>query len=47
MPTIPDTTAYLLLGLAAISIIVGGYLISLIVRFNNAQRDALVLEELE
>jgi hypothetical protein len=44
---VPDTTAYLFLGLAAIAVLVGGYLVSLLVRFANAQRDAVVLEELE
>lgn len=42
----PETTEYLLLGLAAVGLSLGGYIVSLFVRLSNARRTITVLEDL-
>ena len=42
----PDTVAYLYLGLAVVSIIVVGYISSLVIRFRSLQKDLQVMEQL-
>lgn len=42
----PDTTSYLILGLVAFTVIFGGFVLSLLVRFNNARKDITTLETL-
>ncbi len=44
---IPDNVAYLVLGLAALVVIFGGWLVSFIVRLRGLRRDAALLAELE
>lgn len=39
----PDTNAYLLLGLAVVIVIVGGYIGTLLMRFRTAKRDITTL----
>lgn len=36
---IPDTAGYLLLGLAVVFVIMGGYVASLLLRFRSAEKD--------
>jgi hypothetical protein len=43
----PDTTNYLILGYVVFSLVMGLYLISLVVRQRNLQRDLELLKELE
>jgi len=43
----PDTTNYLILGYVVFGLVMGLYLISLVVRQRNLQRDLELLEELE
>lgn len=42
----PDTTSYLILGLVVFAIILSGFLLSLVVRFNNARKDIANIEAL-
>lgn len=42
----PDTGAYLLLGLAVVFTILGGYIASLIVRHRNLDRDLDLIRQL-
>jgi hypothetical protein len=44
--TTPDTTAYLLLGLAAVFVIMGGLIGSMMVRFRNLQKDRELIQQL-
>ncbi len=44
---IPDNVAYLVLGLAALTVIFGGWLVSFFVRLRGLRRDAALLAELE
>ena len=44
--TTPDTVAYLYLGLAAVAVIVVGYVGSIIVRYRSLQKDLEVMEQL-
>ncbi len=46
MPDTPDTIAYLFLGLAAIALFVGGYIVTIYTRFQSAARDEQVLNSL-
>ena len=43
----PDTGSFLLLGLAAFVVIVGGYVVSYIVRLRNAQNSLALLQQME
>lgn len=43
---IPDNTSYLILGLALLVAIYGGWLVSYIVRLRNVKRDLTMLEDL-
>jgi hypothetical protein len=43
----PDTMSYLLLGLTVAALLVGGYVVSMFVRFRNLQKDAETLKQLE
>ncbi len=43
----PDTLSYLLLGLAAITIIMTLLIASIVVRFRNAQQDLRLLRDLD
>ena len=42
----PDTTPYLILGLVVFAIILSGFLLSLVVRFNNVRKDIANIEAL-
>ena len=44
---IPDNVAYLFLGLAALAVILGGWVISFVVRARGLRRDAALLAEME
>lgn len=46
-PAVPNTTDYLLLGLAIVVLIAGVWIVRLIVRFRTLRQDALTLEALE
>jgi hypothetical protein len=43
----PDTVAYLVLGLSAVAVIMGAFLVSLAVRYRNLRKDADLIEQLE
>lgn len=43
----PDTLSYLLLGLAAIAVIMTLLIASIVVRFRNAQQDLRLLRDLD
>jgi len=43
----PETTAYLLLGLAAITLILLALIGSMVVRYRNLQQDIKTLEQLD
>ena len=43
---IPDTMSYLLLGLGAVAVIMGGLVASIVVRYANLRRDIEILREL-
>lgn len=43
---IPETTNYLMLGLGSIFVLVIGYIASLIVRYQNLQKDRELIERL-
>ena len=45
-PASPDTFSYLLLGLAAVSVIVVGFIGSMVIRYRNLQKDLQAIEEL-
>lgn len=45
MPT-PETTAYLILGLVAVAVIMFAFIGSLILRFRSAQKDVELMHEL-
>jgi hypothetical protein len=47
MPDTPDTLAYLIFGLVIGFGIIGGYLTSLYLRFQNVRRDVETLQQLE
>ncbi len=47
MPTPPDTNSFLLLGLAAVAIILIILVGSMVVRYRNLQRDADMVRELQ
>ena len=42
----PDTTSFLMLGLAVTAIIMGAYIISLVVRQRNLDRDIELIQQL-
>lgn len=42
----PDTTSYLYLGLTVVTVILGGYIGSVIIRFRSAFKDVQLLEQL-
>ncbi|MBK8027416.1 MAG: hypothetical protein IPK19_40010 [Chloroflexi bacterium] len=42
----PETGEYLILGLAAVGVVVGAFLLSLVVRFRNLRRDMKTLEDI-
>ena len=42
----PDTTAYLILGLAVTAIIMGAYIVSMAVRQRNLDRDIELIQQL-
>ena len=42
----PDTSAYLILGLAAITLIVGFLIVSMVVRQRNLDRDLDLIQQL-
>ncbi|MBL8157789.1 MAG: hypothetical protein JNM70_26835, partial [Anaerolineae bacterium] len=42
-----NTDSYLLLGLVVVSLVVGGYLGSLVLRFSSARKTIHVLEQLK
>jgi len=44
---IPDNVAYLILGLAALAAIFGGWLVSFMVRLRGLRHDAALLADLE
>lgn len=44
--TTPDTVAYLLLGLAVVSLIGAGFIGSLYIRYRNLQKDLQVIDQL-
>jgi hypothetical protein len=44
---IPDTQAYLILGLAAAFVIMAFQIASMIIRWRNLQKDAELLDQLE
>ncbi len=44
---IPDNLSYLLLGLAMLALILGGYLVSYFVRLRNIRREAALLEQMQ
>jgi hypothetical protein len=44
---IPDTQAYLILGLVATFVIMGFLVLSMVVRWRNLQKDAQLLDQLE
>ena len=43
----PDTTAYLLLGLTVVFVVMGGYVLSLLARMRSAEKDWRILDQLE
>ncbi len=43
----PDTNAYLLLGLAVVFAVLGLYLAATVIRFSNARKELDVLEQLK
>jgi hypothetical protein len=45
--TTPDTAAYLYLGLAALAIIMGAFLASMVVRYRNLQKDLQLIDQLK
>jgi hypothetical protein len=45
-PASPDTFSYLILGLAAVSVILLGFIGSMVIRHRNLQRDLEAIEEL-
>lgn len=47
MPTPPDTTSYLYLGLAVVAIISLGFVASLAIRYRNLRHDAETIAALE
>ncbi len=47
MPTTPDTTSYLYLGLAVVALILVVTVVSMTVRMRNLRRDAETIAELE
>jgi ABC-type polysaccharide/polyol phosphate export permease len=42
----PDTLSYLILALAVVVIVVGGYLASMVVRYRSLQQDVKLVEQL-
>ena len=44
--TIPDTTAYLILGLVVTAIIMGAFITSMMVRQRNLDRDIELIQQL-
>jgi hypothetical protein len=42
----PDTLAYLILGLVVASIVAGGFIASLVIRYRNFQQDMKTIEQL-
>jgi hypothetical protein len=47
MPTPPDTTAYLYLGLAVVAVIMLVFIASLVIRYRNLRHDAETIAALE
>lgn len=45
--TIPDTNAYLFLGLAAITILTGIFIASMIIRYSNYHKDLEQINRIE
>jgi hypothetical protein len=42
----PDTGAYLILGLVAVTVIIGFFVVSLVIRHRNLQRDLELIQKL-
>lgn len=45
--TTPDTIAYLILGLVATVVLLGGLVMSMVVRYRNLQKDLRLIEQLD
>ncbi len=46
MPDIPQTANFLWLGLGAVGVLVGGFLLSMALRFRDLQKDVQMIEQL-
>ena len=42
----PDTGAYLILGLVVVAVIMGGFILSMVVRFRSLSRDIELIRQL-
>jgi hypothetical protein len=43
----PETTPYLILGLVVVTVIMAGFVASIVIRYRNLEKDAEMIEQLK